>query len=180
MSNHCQAMTCTYPLRLFFCKSCCYVQHVDSGGGGETHKNWTLFWPWGDSLVPPRIWQDFWCLGSIFPSNRYLSIHPSIFLSIWFVFLFSNFPSFSLLCFSCLGVLACLVTFLIQSYPTPKVYICEQHLHMYKESHFQALVLAGVEPEVLKYKHFQLSHSLDNRWPNLCSKIVFNSVWPNI
>lgn len=161
-------------VELFSCKWCCCAQHVESGGGGETHKYWPLFWPWGTVWHLPESGKTSDALAAFSPV---MDIFPPIHLSLCLSFLLflSSLLSF-LLCFSCLSALPCIATFLIQRHPSSKVYICEQHLHMHKESQFQALVLAGVEPEVLKYKHFLISHSLDNRWPNLCSKIVFNSV----
>jgi len=116
------------------CKWCHHAQHMDSRGGGETHKYWPLFWSWGmvwhlpESVKTSNVLTVFSPLADLFPSV-FFSIHLSFFyfsLFLFFLFLFSFFS------FSCLSALPCLTTFLIQRHPTSIVYICEQHLHLHK------------------------------------------------
>lgn len=84
----------------FFCKWCCCAQHVYSGGGGETHKCWPLFWSWEmvwhlpKSVKTSNALAAFFPLTDIFPSI-FLSFHLSfLYFSLFLFFFLSFFPSF--------------------------------------------------------------------------------------
>lgn len=77
-------------VELFSCKWCCCAQHVESGGGGETHKYWPLFWPWGTVWHLPESGKTSDALAAFSPvTERFPPIH----LSLSF-FSLSVFPSF--------------------------------------------------------------------------------------